>query len=202
VGAVLVAIAVLSGLVLLLFVVPVEAAIRLEGIEAFKGQVEIRWLVGLVRFRIPIPGARRAPREPGTEPKGAKARAQRRRRGGHPDVLAVLGQAAFRRRVYRFVGDLVRAAHLRRLRLRVRLGLGDPADTGRLWAVAGPLNALATSSRKVDVRIEPEFADPALEFRFHVRLLVVPLQLLALAAAFALSPASIRAWRTLKGKHA
>lgn len=37
----------------------------------------------------------------------------------------------------------VAAAHLHQFRLRMRLGLGDPADTGLLWAVVGPLNALA-----------------------------------------------------------
>ena len=49
-------------------------------------------------------------------------------------MLAVVRQSGFRRRLYRLVKDLVRAAHLQRLRLRIRLGLGDPADTGRLSA--------------------------------------------------------------------
>jgi len=37
-----------------------------------------------------------------------------------------------------------------------------------------------------------------LEFQAHGRALVIPLQLLALLISFALSPASIRAWRTLR----
>jgi hypothetical protein len=79
----------------------------------------------------------------------------------------------------------------------MRLGMGDPADTGRLWALLGPLNAAADNLRHAEVQIEPDFADSSLEFQFDGRLRVVPLQLVALATGFALSPASLRAWRTL-----
>ncbi len=84
----------------------------------------------------------------------------------------------------------------------MRLGLGDPADTGRLWAFLGPLNAAAQNLRNAEVRIEPEFVDPTFEFEINGRVRLVPLQFLALATAFALSPPSIRAWRTLRIKHA
>ena len=196
----LVVIAVLFGLLVLLLIVPVDVAFRFEGIAAYKGQVTIRWLFGLVRFRIRVPGVVKP--EPGTEPEAAARPAKPEERRGRPNILAVLRQAAFRRRVYRLVTDLVRATHLHQFRLRMRLGLGDPADTGRLWAFVGPLNALAQNLRTAEVRIEPEFMDPVLEFQVHGRLLLVPLQFLALAIAFALSPASIRAWRTLRASHA
>jgi hypothetical protein len=200
VGVVLV-VAGLPGLVLILLAVPVDVEFRLEGIEPFAGEVGVRWLFGLVRFRIPVPRAgKRAPR-PEARPKAARARARPKTRGLHRNVLAALWQAAFRRRVYRLVGDLVRAVHLHRLRLLMRLGLGDPADTGRLWAIVGPLNAVA-QLRNSELRIEPEFVDPVLEFQADGRLLLVPLRFLILAIAFALSPPAIRAWRTLKGNHA
>ena len=197
----LVVVGVLLG-VLVLLALPVEAAFRLEGIEAFAGRITIRWLFGLVRFRIPVPGVRERPAKPVAERKaaGKPPRHEARRRPAR--VIAVLRQTAFRRRVYRLVQDLVRAVHVSQLRLRMRLGLGDPADTGRLWAVMGPLNAAAQRLRGAEVQIEPEFVDPVLEFRAQGRVLVVPLQILALAVSFALSPPSIRAWRTLKGGHA
>lgn len=114
----------------------------------------------------------------------------------------MLGQPAFRRRVLRLIGDLVRATRPRELRVRARLGLGDPADTGRLWAVVGPLSAAARSLRDADVSIEPEFIEPALELDVRGRVRLVPLRLLGLAIAFALSPPSIRAWRSLSQGHA
>jgi hypothetical protein len=191
----------LLGLVLLLLAVPVDVEFRLAGLEPFTGQVGVRWLFGLVRFRVPVRRAGEPARRPEAGPKAARARARPEARGRHRDVLAALGQAPFRRRVHRLAGDLVRAVHLHRLRLLVRLGLGDPADTGRLWAVVGPLGAVA-QLRNAELRIEPEFVDPVLEFQADGRLLLVPLRFLFLAVAFALSPPTIRAWRTLKGGHA
>jgi ABC-type antimicrobial peptide transport system permease subunit len=47
---------------LLLLAVPLEMAFRFEGIEPLNGQVVLRWLFGLVRQRISVPGAgRRGP---------------------------------------------------------------------------------------------------------------------------------------------
>jgi len=190
----------LLGLVLLLLAVPVGVEFRLEGIEPLNGEVGVRWLFGLVRFRIPVPRAGKPTPRPEAKPE-ARARARPKARVRHRNVLAALGQAAFRRRAYRLVGDLVRAVRLRRLRLLMRLGLGDPADTGRLWAVVGPLNAVA-QLRNAELRIEPEFVEPVLEFKADGRLLLVPLRFLILAIAFALSPPTIRAWSTLRGSHA
>lgn len=197
-GAVPVIIAIILGLPVLLLALPIDVAFRVEGIETFNGQIAICWMFGLVRFRVRIPGVSK----PAREPKAAKVRVKPDKRIGHLHVVALLRQAAFRQRVYRLVADLAGAAHLRQLRLRMRLGLGDPADTGRLWALVGPLNAVAQNLRNADVQIEAEYLDPVFEFQARGRLLLVPLQFLILAIGFALSPASIRAWRTLKGHHA
>lgn len=197
-----VAVALLAGLAALLLAVPVDVAFRLERIAAFNGQIALRWLFGLVRFRIRIPGAGKPPSQPKALRRAAGVQQVAEKRGRRANVPAALRQAAFRRRVYRLLADVVAAAHLRQLHLRVRLGLGDPADTGRLWAVVGPLDAMARNLRDAEVRIEPAFTDPVLEFEASGRMLLIPLQLLLLAVGFALSPASIRAWRTLNGRHA
>jgi len=191
-------IAIILGLPVLLLALPIDVAFRVEGIETFNGQIAICWMFGLVRFRVRIPGVSKSPRAP----KATKVRVKPDKRSGRLNVLALLRQAAFRQRVYRLVADLAGAAHLRQLRLRMRLGLGDPADTGRLWALVGPLNVVAQNLRNADVQIEAEYLDPVFEFQARGRLLLVPLQFLILAIGFALSPASIRAWRTLKGHHA
>lgn len=187
---VLVAVAVILGLLVLLLAVPVNVTFELSGIEPLSGQVRIRALLGLMQFRIPIPVAQEA-----LAP--SVSRRSRSRGGGGPSALDALRQAAFRQRVYRLVRDLFVAAHLQQVHLRMRLGLGDPADTGLLWAFVGPLNALAQSMPNADVGIEPDFMEPVCEFEVHGRLMLIPLQLLTLAIAFALSPTSIRVWRTL-----
>ena len=191
------------GLAVLLLAVPIDVAFRCAGIHALNGQITIRWLFGLVRFRIRFPAAikSRSP-EPGTEPPAARVRVKPKPHDSRSNILAVFRQTSFRRRTYRLVKDLVHAAHLRQLRLRMRLGLGDPAETGCLWAFVGPLDALARTLLNADIRIDPEFIEPVFEFEAKGRVLLVPLQFLALAVTFALSPPSIRAWRTLRGRHA
>jgi hypothetical protein len=201
----------LSTLLVLLLAVPFGVTFRFEGIgfkeigfegkDAFKGQIAIRWMFGLVRFRIPVPGATK-PQDSTTKQKTQKKRAKPGKRRSRRNFFAVLRQAAFRRRVYRLVRDLIHAAHADQLRLRIRLGLGDPADTGRLWALVGPLNAAARNLHNAEVQIEPEFMDTVLKFQADGRLMLVPLRFLVVAIAFALSPSSIRAWRTLNASHA
>ncbi len=191
----LVAVAILLGLVALL-AVPLEAAFRLDRVAALEGEVQLRWLFGLVRVRLAVPRPRARAAEAAAGPKAARKRERREGRGGAGRGLAVLRQAEFRERVRRLVGDLVRALHVRRLLLHVRMGLGDPADTGLLWALVGPLGAVAAGSTGGDVRIEPDFLDSALELHSRGEVRIVPLRILALAVGFALSPPSIRAWRT------
>jgi len=203
VSAALIVIAVLLGLVVLLLAVPMDVVFRFANVEALAGQVTVRWLFGLARFRIKIPDIAK-PKPPTTKPKhnAEEARKEFKARGRRTNVLAALKQSAFRKRLFRFAKSLVHAMHARELYLRMRLGLGDPADTGRLWAMVGPLSALAQNLRNAEVRIEPEFADPVFEFESHGRVLLIPIQFIFLAVGFVLSPPSIRAWRTLKGSYA
>ncbi|UCE32051.1 MAG: DUF2953 domain-containing protein [Burkholderiales bacterium] len=198
-GVTLALVAALLVLPVLLLAVPVSIAFRFERIGAFSGRIAVRWLFGLARFRFRLPAEPSAKRErEARKPRKKKAPRQRsQRRGGSRNVLAVIRQAPFRRRVYRLLRDLLDCAHVHELALRARLGLGDPADTGRLWAVLGPLGALAAGLRNAQVRIEPEFIEPVLEFEAEGRMRLIPLQLIAVAVAFALSPPSIRAWWTL-----
>ena len=114
------------------------------------------------------------------------------------DVLALLKHSTFRRRAIRFIKSLLRATHARGLYLRIRIGLGDPAATGRLWGLLGPVAAIAANLRHAKVRIEPEFMDLVFEVESHGELRLIPIQFIGLAAAFAASPETRYAWRTLR----
>lgn len=202
-GALSISLVVLLGLVVLLLALPMAVAFRIEGVQAFKGQITVRCLFGCVCYRLQLPGGgAHTPKAQPAVPAGRASTKPEPRKRQPRQVLALLRQAAFRQRIYRLVRDLVDAIHLRRLRLNMRLGLGDPADTGRLWALVGPLQAVAHNLHGASVRIEPEFMDAVFEFRAQGRLVVVPLQLLFVVMGFALSPASVRAWRTLRASHA
>ena len=189
----------LVGALIVLMAVPIDIELYVERNARVEGRVNFRWLFGLVKFAFDLPPEARAQQpEPGErEPGKRKHRKIKRGRDGG-NLLGVFRQPAFRRRVWRFVKDLVRAAHSRDVFLHMRIGLGDPADTGRLWGFVGPLAMLASSRHGADITIEPEFMDPVFEFRGHGCFRFVPLEFLLLAIAFLLSPPSLRAWRTLR----
>jgi len=60
--------------------------------------------------------------------------------------------------------------------------------------LVGPLSAAAHGWRGASVQVQPEFIDAVFEFDASGRATVVPLQWIALALAYALSPTMIRAW--------
>ena len=92
----------------------------------------------------------------------------------------------------RFVSDLWRAIRKKNVRLRVRMGLGDPADTGQLWAVLGPLSGMFSCSRDIRIAIEPDFLDATLDVDSSGTVRMIPLQLAIIALGLFLSPA---VWR-------
>lgn len=76
----------------------------------------------------------------------------------------------------RSVSDRWRALGKKDLSLRIRIGLGDPADTGRLWDFLGLVSALLAGVRSLSVLLQPEFADEILAVSGGGRLRVIPLQ--------------------------
>ena len=195
-SSVLLIIVILLALLLILLAVPITVAFRVDRIKEITGQVRFHWLYGLVRFRIGIPGA--AKDKPHRKQKPMKKTGKRRPVRNARSVFALLRQSAFRRRSIRFVNDILRTTHASDLYLRVRIGLGDPADTGRLWALLGPVAGIAANLRSAEVCIEPEFIDPVLEVESHGEFRLIPLQFIALATAFLVSPGTLRAWHTLR----
>ena len=119
--------------VIALFAIPVVIEFAFEWPRKERNQVVLIWALGLVRKRIRIDGSDQART---TKAKGPKSE---RFGGDQPmNVLAAVRQRSFRQRVYRFVGDLWNSIKKENVRVRARIGLDDPADTGKLWAIIGP----------------------------------------------------------------
>lgn len=170
--------------------IPISVEFSILQREEFHGQASLCWLFGLVRFRMRVP---QAAKPTPVKKKPAKKYKSGEKSGGFRAVSAMLGQKRFRRRAWRFVRDCVHAIYTRDLNLYARVGLGDPADTGRLWAAVGPIAGMLESMRAATVCIEPDFLDATLEVDGHGEIHLIPLQLLFLATAFALSPSTMKA---------
>ncbi|MHA7879646.1 MAG: DUF2953 domain-containing protein [Saccharospirillum sp.] len=177
-----------------LLAIPVEwdFSIRLQaGLR--EGRSQVRWLFGLVRVRTDGSPGEKAK----TKPKTKKPRKTGEKRRKH-SPLAAARVEGFIGRVITLIRRLLSSIEIQRLNLQARLGLGDAADTGRLWAFIGPLSVLLAQTKAARVSIEPDFHEARLDFNSDGRIRVVPLKLVWLVLGFALSRTTYRAWRAIK----
>lgn len=189
----------LLALLIAVLAVPLTVVFSVHRIEKTEGYVRFRWLFGLVRFQVRIPQAdRRGPRPPSTPKTTAQTHRRRKEKANARAIASLLKQSTFRRRVVKFIRDILAATRARNLFLRLRIGLGDPADTGRLWAILGPVAGMARNIEGAAVRIEPDFVDPVFEVECRGQFRLVPIQVIALVTAFVLSPTMLRAWWRLR----
>lgn len=174
-------------LVVGLLAIPVTMTYRLSWKQSFSGDLKLRWAFGLIRTgassdRVKSQSADAEAAEPKVGQGGRSS-------GRKPNVLAAIRRRSFRRRMIKFLSDIWFAVRKTNVRLLVRLGLGDPADTGQLWAVIGPITGLFAGSGGVSVAMEPDFLDSTFELDSSGTIRLVPLQLIYIVLALLLSPA-------------
>lgn len=195
----------IAALLALLLAIPLELwlAVESEGGARPRWRARFSWLFGVIRLEVPSGRARPPPsgvgdatREPAEpeEPERRRAPVRHRLR----QARRLIESPGLVRRARRFLARFLRALAPRDLSVDLRVGLEDPAATGRLWAFLGPVAAIL-HSRWPDAHIVPAFAEESLDLRGRVRLAIVPLELVAVTLAFALSPVVVRAgialWR-------
>jgi len=145
-----------------------------------------------------IPRDRHARKSAGTKKaKPVEKRASRSSRGWSNGFTAFM-QTALLRRMLRFISDLWRSVRKEDVQLNVRLGLGDPADTGQLWAVVGPIAGILADVEGAAIAIVPDFVDATVELDSRGSIRLTPLHILSLAAALLFSPPVWRGLRAAK----
>ena len=164
-----------------LLAVPIDLRFALGG--AVRSRLELAWGFGLWRGEL----------------HGRRGHASRPSRGRWADPAAWV--RAWREglgdRVPPLLRSLRRGVRVRELRLRARVGLDDPADTGMLVGWAAPLLAMALAAPPLDVHLEPDFAREILDGEARGELRAFPLLLLPPLLRFVLSPTTVRALRGL-----
>jgi hypothetical protein len=175
-----------------LLAVPVRLSYWVSWRRSIQGNVQLHWLFGLVQLQLPL--ARAKPPTMKQKTSGGKKRA-RAPSNKKTNPFGAIRQKAFRQRVFRFVRDIWRSIRKQNLTLHVRIGLGDPADTGRLWAVFGPIAGMLTMVQDASIEISPEFTDAVFELDSSGNIRVVPVQMIYLTFGLLLSPSF---WQGLK----
>jgi len=172
-------------LIVILLAMPVTLTYQFSWKETPSADLRLNWAFGLVRAGVSPDLAKPGPdKSEATRKKGAR----RGKSTGKKNFMAAIRQAPFRRRMFRFVSDLWHTIHKKNVQLLVRLGLGDPADTGRLWAVLGPLSGMLARLRDIRVTIEPDFLDATLEVDSSGTIRMIPLQIAIIVFGLLFSP--------------
>lgn len=170
--------------IILLLTVPVDLVFDIEKDEAFHPRVRIGWMFNLIGKDI----------KRKKKPKKEKAKKKKRR---IKPFIAMLRARGFLRRLLRFVRDIFRICHVRDFELDLRIGLSDPADTGMLFAVIAPVMVQLKTFTPLDIQILPDFEQTGLQGHVKGDLRVFPIQLIFIGTLFALSPATIRAIKSM-----
>jgi len=186
---------VLAGLVVLLvFLLSVPLYIVLQADVCDKPKVRLRysWLFGLVKREIT-----KKKQKPSGETADAVS-GKKQHRGDIKLVLRVLKTKGVLKLFKELLKDLLSCFNLRNLVAEFRIGLGDPATTGLLFAFVGPVVAFLHPPRVNRILLEPCF-DADIVFQGYSRgtVSLQPIKLVppVLKAAFSLT--AIRVARIL-----
>lgn len=177
----------------LLLAIPVDLRFSVEKADNFRSQARVEWMFGLIGKDI-----KRTKKEP--KPKKKKKREFKARRHIRP-LLAMVKTRGFVRRIIKFIRDIIRVVKIRELRLDLRFGLDDPADTAMIYGAVAPTALFANSCSPIKIRVKPDFEDLALEGSFKGNMRLIPIRLLKPITLFALSPVTIRATKNIVSEY-
>ncbi len=169
-----------------LLAIPIDLVYQMNWRGSLQGEIQLHWLFRLLRVHIPLKSSKTTQPAKRTHTKQHSRHKTRSKSKANP--LVAWRQRSFRQRIIKFLHDLWQAIRKRDMHLQLLIGLDDPADTGQLWAVMGPLSAVLAQSQAVRIDIEPDFSESHLEVNSSGDIRIIPLQLLALLLALLLSP--------------
>lgn len=188
-------IAVLTGLAaLIVFIlwVPLDMVLHADFDGKPKLRLRFSWLFGLVSRD--ITGKKEKPAEERRAPKVRKKRWWADSRV----MLKILRIRGLLSHTKRLVKDIFSCFRFREIAADFRIGLGDPADTGLLFAVLGPATVFLGSSPLHRIRIEPSFGDDAVfQGHSHGTVRLHPIRLVPPFLKFAFSLPTMKAAWTL-----
>lgn len=191
---VIITLASLAVIFILVLSVPLDMALQVSVPGKPRLQVKLVWLFGLVSKKIT---GRKKPEEKKKKvvKDKEKPRKEKRRFG---DLFKILRTRGLLRQVKVLLRDLLGCLKIRDLIADFRVGLGQPADTGLLFALIGPTTSWLSTSFHHQIRVQPSFTDEA-TFEGHLSgaVRLRPIQLVIPLLKFIFSLATIRVIKKL-----
>lgn len=183
----------LAGLLLLLTLVlcvPLDATLRLDINGRPNFRFRLGWLFGLVNTEV---------RREKKKPKRVKAEDKPRPgKSGFKTIIKVLRTKGLIKQFNHLLFRLVRCFKIRDLSADLRVGLGNPADTGLLFAIIGPPFFFLDVAFPHRVKVRPAFTDEAiLEGYLNGSVRLLPVKLVIPLLGFTFSLPTLRVIKTL-----
>ena len=182
--AAVIVIAVLAGLLILVFVVfciPVDITFNFERYDGLKTRVRVIWLFGLVHKEL-------------TRKKKLTKEKRRKKKPGIRNALGMLRMPGFLRRIALLVKQVINNIRIKEISAHFRIGLDDVADTGILFSILGTVISLFHYYSNYSVRLEPSFADSVVfEGYFNGTVRFQPIRLIPPLSRFIFSRPILRA---------
>lgn len=179
----------LAGILLIIGIlaIPVDVTFFVTRQAALSSEVVIAWPSGLILYTPKKDKAALRPEAPRPDEGSPTSRRSR----FFFDMKDIFRTRGFARRLIKLATDLFRHVHFRVFTIRGRIGLGDPAETGQLWALlcmaAGMLAVMK------HVTISPDFDRAVFEVDGQGTFRFIPLQIIVTVMMFMLSLPTLRA---------
>ena len=175
-------------LLIALLAIPITLTFQASWPQAFQDYIKLQWLFGLVSVQFPSFQSDAPSNSMESEELTQKIERLEHSPRKNQNIFALIRQKSFRRRIIRFVSDFWYAVDKKDVILRMRIGLGDPADTGQLWSIVGPVAGMLANIKEASFEIEPEFFDTTFELNGSGNIRFIPLQIIYLTIGMLLSP--------------
>ena len=197
----------LAVLIVFTLSLPVDLRVHVDVSGRPKFRMRLSWLFGLVSKEI-------AKKKEKPKDKKKVAKGERVFKDGvlsARTVIKILRARGLLRQIKLLLKGILRLPRIKDLVADLKVGLGDPADTGLLFAIIGPTTSFLGSYFPNRIKVQPSFADEAvLEGSLHGALRLKPIQFIPPMLRFILSLPTIRVvkilvvtkWKRKKSKSA
>ena len=181
-------------LVVFAFSVPLDVVLRVDVYGRPKFRMRLAWLFGLVSKEIT-----KREKKPEYRKEADKGKRKPRKRWlGAKTILEILRARGLLRQIKILLKGILRLPKIKDLEADLKVGLGDPADTGLLFTLIGPTTSFLGSSFPNKIKVQPSFADEAiLEGSLHGALRLRPVQFIPPLLRFVFSLPTIRVVKIL-----